>query len=90
MADSQAWIAYDFGKVKTVSNITINEVGAVGNKVTSFKLQYDNNGTWTDMFTGTSIPGTAINVTPIQTQKVRFFITGAQTNNPQIAEVVIR
>ncbi|MGW8557689.1 glycoside hydrolase family 101 beta sandwich domain-containing protein [Streptomyces tubercidicus] len=86
VTNGQAWLSYTFSKPNTINKVNINEVSAAGNAVTGFKVQRLNGSTWTDIYTGTSIPTTDITFAPVTTSQVRLLITSAESTSPRIGE----
>lgn len=78
------WVELTLGKTATVGGVTIDEFTEYGT-VTSFKIQYDDNGLWKDAYTGTTI-GVEKNISfdaPVSTTKIRFYIVNG-TNGANI------
>lgn len=73
------WLQMDFGAVKTINHISINETL---NRTAGYKIQYYNGVNWIDLALGTTIPSSvSLTFAPITTQKVRLFITATQLDS---------
>lgn len=89
MQDGNAWLEYSFVQQQSISKVRIQEVSGINDKVTSFKIQIEQNGAWEDIYTGEGIPEEAIVLNTVPTNKLRLVITGAKSNAPKIGEVEI-
>ena len=72
------WVVLTLAKESTVGAITIDEFTTYGT-VTSFEIQYDENGSWKTAYSGLTIGNdfTKTFDTPFTTTKVRFYINSA-------------
>ncbi|GBG07275.1 hypothetical protein PAT3040_01823 [Paenibacillus agaridevorans] len=91
LADGEAWVEYDLGEYSPINKFVIQEVGADGDKVTSFRIDYFSApwGKFLPLYSGTNIPLTVIETDTVFTNKIRLVITGAESNSPKISEFEI-
>ncbi|MBR7133425.1 MAG: hypothetical protein IKD04_07825 [Clostridia bacterium] len=89
MADGEAYLEYRFDSIKEVSQVVVNEVSLDDSRVTDFEIRYYNGSDWATAFKGKEIPGLPINFAALETEAIRFVITGAKGNVPRISNVEI-
>ncbi len=91
MADGEAWVEYELGEYLPVNKFVIQEAGAAGDQVTSFRIDYYSSphGYFLPLYNGTNIPLTAIQTDVVFTNKIRLVLTGAESNSPKISEFEI-
>lgn len=79
------WIQMNFGEIKTVDNVKIYESM---NRITGYQVQYWSNNAWVTCASGTTIGGGGVHLTfaPVETQKIRLYITNTNDYNPSIWE----
>lgn len=74
MGGTNEWVELNLGTAQSVGGIIIDEFTSYG-IVSSFEIQYDDNGSWKTAYTGTSI-GNDFSATfaPFKSSKVRLYI----------------
>ena len=74
MSGSDEWVEFKFSKSQSVGGITIDECTEYST-ITSFEIQYDENGSWKTAYTGKTV-GHDFTTTfsPVSTSKMRLFI----------------
>ncbi len=73
------WLQMDFGSNKTFNQVVISEFL---NRTTGYKLQYYSGTSWIDIASGTTIDKPVTHsFAGVTAQKIRFFITGTQTDS---------
>jgi len=74
MSGSDEWVEFNFGKTQTVGGIKIDECTEYS-VITSFEVQYDENGSWKTAYTGTKVNHDfTATFSPVSTSKMRLFI----------------
>ncbi|MCW1924457.1 discoidin domain-containing protein [Luteolibacter arcticus] len=77
------WLQATFSRSSKVNRVTLAENG---NRVTGFKIQYLNGGTWTDLHSGTVIGASReIDFAEVEVTQIRLLVTAA-SNTPAIRE----
>ncbi len=81
-SNADEWVELTLSKQSTVGGFTIDEFEEYGT-VSSFEMQYDDNGTWKTAYTGTTIGQnfSASFASPVSTTKIRFYIKSASGVN---------
>lgn len=79
--NSDEWVELSLSKTSTVGGVIIDEFTEYGT-VSSFSIEYDDNGTWKTAYEGTTI-GNDFQATfaPVSTSKVRLFIKASSGIN---------
>jgi alpha-L-fucosidase len=84
----QAWIAADLGKPTTVEGVTIEEAPDYVGRVEKFEFQYQQDGNWKTIFTGTKLGGFSRKFPPVVARHIRLNILAA-SEGPTIAEIEV-
>ena len=84
VSGADEYLILNLSSSKTVGGVKIDEFTTYGT-VSSFEIQYDDNGTWKTAYTGTTIgEDFSATFTPVTTSKIRFYInecgSGANIN----------
>ena len=79
------WLELSFGSGRTVDSVTLYEHL---NRITGYQIQYYKDGEWLSCASGTSIgeDGATLRFDPVQTERLRLYITSTSDYNPTIWE----
>jgi alpha-L-fucosidase len=81
------WLEVDFGANTTFDRVITRECVDWGQRVSGYKIQYWNGGSWLDAYTGTTIGAAKTDIfSPVTGSKARLNITSVSANGPTVWE----
>ena len=81
-----AWLEVDLGRPETIARAVIDEWEPGGQRIQSFELQYQTDGSWQKFYQGTTVgPNCALKFPSITAQRLRLQILDA-TEGPTLNE----
>ena len=76
--NNTGWLQIDLGKPQKVSEIKLNEYVFVQSVIKNFDVQYENNGQWVTIATGTKMGDWSKMITPVVARQFRLVIKDAE------------